>query len=253
MMTNNERYIIGNWKLYLGAAESVRVAKRLAQTFRFWPVPGTHVAVCPTMPVLAKTYDVLIGSRLELGCQDVGLGTQGPMTGDVAVRDLADIGCTYALVGHSERRAAGDDEALVKKKLLAAAAGGLVPVLFVGERNARKRLSLTLRIIRKQLRSALSGFRFKKLLVVYEPVWAVSRFGKGTPCPAAYAFAIAEGVGAILQKMRREKNVTLLYGGSVDKTNILSYADGTHFRGAVVGNASTNVDEYVTLVKHVST
>lgn len=251
----NDLYIIGNWKLYLGAAESVRLAKRLAQTFRFWPMPHVHVAVCPSFPVLAKAYDVMIGSRLALGCQDVGLGHEGPMTGAVSAADLAEVGCAYAIVGHSERRAAGDDDEVVKQKFIAAHAAGLMPVLCVGERTSGKRAAAALRFIKKQLQAVLVGTRGKKVLVVYEPVWAISTFGKGKPCPPAYAAAIADGIRTILHGLRNDndKHASLIYGGSVDKTNIRSYTDREHFHGALVGNASTKLDEYVTLVKHIST
>lgn len=249
----NDVFIIGNWKLYLDANESVRLAKKLSHTFRFWPVPGVHVAVCPSYPVLAKTYDTIIGSRLELGSQDVGLGNDGPMTGDVSASDLRSIGCDYAIVGHSERRAHGETDAVVRQKLSTSTLAGLIPVLCVGEKTSGKRVGAALRFLTKQLKAAVSGTRPKKLLLAYEPVWAVSSYGKGKPCPPAYAFAVAEGLKKLLERLRLHRAAALLYGGSVDAENILSYVDREHFSGALVGSASTKLEEYVSMVKQIST
>ncbi len=163
-----------------------------------------------------------------------------------SAQTLQHLGSRYVIVGHSESRKAGDTDAIVARKLARALAAGLTPVLCVGEPLAVRRRGAHVAFVRKQLRGALRGVQSERVFIVYEPVWAISKAGKGTPCPPREAFAMERALRPVLSR-----STILLYGGSVTPDTIRSYVDDRHFRGALVGHASTTAAGLAEMAKAI--
>lgn len=243
------RTIVANWKLYLTPRESAVVARRLMKRLPR-STRSALTVVLPSTSALAAVADVVRGTRVKLGSQNIDLATSGAATGQVSARDAKELGCAYALVGHSERRKEGETDALIKEKLGVAADEGLTPILCVGETARQRKAGAAIRTVVGQLKKTLTGWQGGKLVVAYEPVWAISKAGRGAAASPDVAFAMARVVRAALKKLlkARASRVHLLYGGSVTARTVRQYVDGTHFQGALVGFASTKADECAKMV-----
>lgn len=238
-----KKYLIANWKGYLDARQSRKVAATLCSI----RIPRAVTAiVCPSDSALADVTKVLHGSSIQIGSQNIDL------TGRRSVRAAKDLGCRYVIVGHSSRRASGETDAMIARKLNLVERSGLTPILCVGESAKQHKAGQTNAVIEKQLSRVLKTFHGKQLIIAYEPVWAISVAGKGIACPPSTAFATAGHIRAFFRKKFPRLRVTLLYGGSVSSTNIAQYVDGKHFVGALVGFASTKPAEVKAMLRALS-
>lgn len=242
------RLLIANWKSHKTLGEARDFARALVGRVR--PPTALRLVVCPPFTALATLGEALRGVA-ELGAQDLSPHEEGAHTGEVAARHLVDVGCSYALVGHSERRAAGEDDALVATKLGRALEAGLHPVLCVGETAEERASGRAEAVVSTQLGRALrdvSPVQLRDVVVAYEPRWAI---GKGvTPTP--------DEIGAILEHVRESlrqsapevaERVSVLYGGSVKPQNagpILGLAD---CNGALVGGASLDAELFAGILE----
>lgn len=235
------RLVIANWKMQL----TVRDAVHLALTLRHSRLASqSRLVLCPSFTALSAVSRVLHGSPIELGAQNLATVAKGAVTGEVSARDLKLLGCRFVIVGHSDRRAFGETNAQIRQKVLLALATGLTPVLCVGERRAEPRRGDSLPAVRQQLQPAVSGLTLsqrRRLLIAYEPVWAIS---PGGPIAPRQAFAVAEAIWRWLGG----KPPPLIYGGSVASANINDFLDGTHFSGVLVGKASLTARSLISLV-----
>ncbi|MBU2103770.1 triose-phosphate isomerase [Patescibacteria group bacterium] len=240
--------IIGNWKAYI---ESATKAKALVASAKRLSVKSTHELVhAPAYPYIGMFSGV---KGIILAAQDVSETTGGAQTGEVAAGQLADLGVTYVLAGHSERRAQGESNAVILEKVRHIFAHGMIPVLCIGERE-RDTDALYLKEVRQQISSvveALSSKERLQLVIAYEPVWAIGK----TEADAITAGDLAEMVLYIRKILsdfipgRANAKVRVLYGGSVDAGNIRMLASGTGVEGFLVGRASTDVTTFSGLVK----
>lgn len=241
-----QRYLFGNWKLYLSVAESIAIAQHIRTKTTL-----LHVVFFPSQLALQTIASILHTSQFHVGAQNIDVVSSGAATGKICPFDAKSAGVDYALVGHSEMRAAGDSDSVVADKLRAAAKAKLIPVLCVGEPR-KQTIRSAQAFVARQLRTALKGWKGKKLFVAYEPVWAISKAGKATPCSAEYA----KSMGAFLRNEVRKlhPNVTphMLYGGNANSKNIADYVDGTHFEGVLSGFASTKLGELRDMAKAIS-
>jgi len=248
----------GNWKMNLDHQQAIATVQKLAWALR----DGKHdfdaveVAVLPPFTDLRSVQTLVDADKLAIvyGAQDVSQHTSGAYTGEVSPQFLAKLGCTYAVVGHSERRQYhGEDEAVTNAKVKSALAHGLVPILCVGEelevREAGEHTAHTLR----QLDGGLEGLTAEQvagLVIAYEPVWAI---GTGVVCSPEDAQAMAAAVRSRLAELYDQATadaVRILYGGSVKSSNVAAIMDLPDVDGALVGGASLDPEEFAKIVRY---
>jgi len=245
-MTETRRLIAGNWKMNGLMADGLARAKalrsRAMRTRRGLP----EIALCPPATLLAAVGRVLAGSPIALGAQDCHQAEKGAHTGDIAAPMLAELGCRYVIVGHSERRSNhGETDATVKAKAEAALAAGLTPIVCLGESAAQRRAGEHLAVIAGQIKHSLPANATEaNTVVAYEPVWAI---GTGlTPTPADIEQAHRHlglqlaGLGA--------GGVRILYGGSANAGNAKTILAVAGVGGLLVGGASLDAEAFWTMV-----
>lgn len=236
--------VVANWKMNGSLASN---SERLQSFLARWKgVHQAEVAVCPPAVYLSQAAELLAQSNVGIGAQDVSAADEGAYTGEVSGGMLADIGCQYALVGHSERREYhGETDALVAKKFVAAQRHNLTPVLCVGETLAQREADETLVVVGEQLKAVvdLAGRNaVASAVVAYEPVWAIGTGLTATPEQAQEVHAyIREQLGSI------GAGVRILYGGSVKPTNAEELFSQNDIDGALVGGASLNSDDFYSI------
>ena len=241
--------IAGNWKLHNTLAQSGELAQaihqRTAQT-------TAEVVVAPVFTALTTVAQALRGSHVGLSAQDVYFQDKGAFTGQVSAPLLKDVGCTYCIVGHSERRQFfGETDETVRKKLRALLAVGITPILCVGESLEQREQGATIGVAVGQIAAGLAGFEssaLSKLVIAYEPVWAI---GTGKTATPADAQSVHAAIRAYLQHERGEafaQATRVLYGGSVKADNAQELLRQPDIDGALVGGASLVADQFVAIV-----
>ncbi len=205
------------------------------------------VAIAPPFTALAQVNLRLQGSAIALAGQNMYWEQSGAFTGEISAPMLADAGCTYVILGHSERRERfGETDAGVNRKARAALANGLTPIVCVGETGDERDAGEALARVVSQARAALDGLGrdgAAKVVMAYEPVWAI---GTGKNCDADDA---DEVMGAIRASVDGLQNVRIIYGGSMKAENVASYACKTNIDGGLVGGASLDPIAFATLVR----
>lgn len=235
---------LGNWKMNGGqTANSALLVALLAG----WNASsGRSMGVCVPFPYLGQARDVLAGSAISWGAQDVSRHAAGAFTGEVSAGMLAEFGCRFTLVGHSERRQMhGETDDVVAAKAVAALNGGLTPILCVGETLAERDAGLTQSVVRRQFDAVASvlGERIALTALAYEPVWAI-----GTGCTASPAQA--QAVHAFLRQRLAAAgagDVRVLYGGSVKAANAAELFAMPDIDGGLVGGASLDANEFLAI------
>ncbi len=238
-----KKLVIGNWKLHGSLARN----QALLHGFRdLGSAVGVDVAVCPPFPYIQQVAGLLCDSSVSVGAQDLSPFREGPYTGEVAGEMLADLGCKWVIVGHSERRGGfGDTDAVVAAKVCAALEAGLTPVLCVGESQEQRVSGAAEAVVAAQLESVVSavGFgAFSDLIVAYEPIWAIGTGLTATPDQAqSMHFFIRnclQRFGVDAQRLR------ILYGGSVNAGNAARLFEEMDIDGALVGGASLVLESF---------
>ncbi|MDH4258898.1 MAG: triose-phosphate isomerase [Gammaproteobacteria bacterium] len=235
--------VAGNWKMHGSRAEAGRLVDELIAAGA-----GTaEVVICPPFVYLPDVGRRLHGNAIMLGAQDVCAEDIGAHTGEVSAAMLADVGCRFVIVGHSERRALyGEDDALVARKFAAVLRHGLVPILCVGETLQEREQGITNGVVTRQLEAVLgvAGIAaFAAAIVAYEPVWAI---GTGRTATAGQA----QEVHALIRGRIAEKDATIaaslrvLYGGSVKASNAAELFANPDVDGGLIGGASLKADEF---------
>jgi len=246
----NRPVFAGNWKLFGSLAES----RALAAGVREGTASETacDIVVAPSFTALTAVAEVLAGSPIGVAGQDCYWEAKGAFTGQVAPAQLKDAGCRYVILGHSERRQYfGETDEWVNKKTKAALAAGLLPIVCIGETLAERDGNQTLARVASQLDLALRGLTdddLRRVLLAYEPVWAI---GTGRTATPAQAEEVHSFIRAELQKRTPAVAgaLPLLYGGSVKPDNITALMAEPNVDGALVGGASLTVDSFVRIVK----
>jgi triosephosphate isomerase len=239
--------IAGNWKMNLTRAESVALAKAVAEGVG--NATNYEAAVFPVSLYVDAVSQVLKGSKVAWGTQNLLPENPGAFTGEICAPMLVDLGCKYVILGHSERRTLfGETDAAVNKKTLAALAAGIRPIVCVGELLAERQGGQTAAVIRKQFEGSLAGLtedQARQIVIAYEPVWAIGTGLTATP-------AQAEEVHADLRKLLAERynqtlsqEVRILYGGSVKPSNAAELLSQPNVDGALVGGASLKAADFL--------
>ncbi len=245
------KYLIaGNWKMNLNRAECVELAAALAREFSS-PV-AADIAICPPSVYLDAVGSLTSSSGVGLGAQNMYHESDGAFTGEISASMLLDVGCTYVILGHSERRALMDEtDGQINAKTLAALASGLTPIVCVGESLEQRESNRTAEVVRSQFEGSLSGVseeEIVKTVIAYEPVWAIGTGKVATP-------EQAEEVHADLRKMLENRynsviadQVRILYGGSVKPDNAAELMAQANVDGALVGGASLKAESFSAIV-----
>jgi len=242
--------VAGNWKMHKVPSEA-RVW--FAELKRLLPPLQSEVALLPAYPMLPAAKEVFSGSQVAYGAQDVSAHREGAYTGEGSARMLADLGCRYAIVGHSERRRYhGETDALVAEKARRLLEEGLTPILCVGEPLAVREKGEAVPYTLAQLQGSLEGVEPPSpdaLVIAYEPVWAIGTGKNATPEDAeamhrAIRQALAERYGEGFA-MR----VRILYGGSVNPTNFAQLLSMPNVDGGLVGGASLELESFLALLR----
>ena len=240
--------IAGNWKMNTTIQEAVALAEGIKAGLE--AVNGIQKAVCPPFVSLAAVAEVLRGTSVRVGAQNMYHAEKGAYTGEVSPSMLKDI-CQLVIIGHSERRSLfGETNEMINRKLMAADAIGLRPILCVGEQLDEREQGRAEAVVEGQLRGGLVGLSSAEdLVVAYEPVWAIGTGRAATPDIAQETMGRMRTVLASLFDKKAASNVPLLYGGSVTADNVTEFMREMDVDGALVGGASLDADSFVELVR----
>lgn len=240
--------VAGNWKLN-GSRESIQsLVSGLLEGMSH--VNDAEVLVCPSFVYISDVAQQLAGSAIQFGAQDVAKEEAGAYTGEVAVSMLKDIGCTYTIVGHSERRAIfGDSDKIVAEKFAAAQRGGVTPILCVGELLEEREAGNTEAVVERQLQAVIDLVGVAALensVIAYEPVWAI---GTGKTASPEQAQDVHAFIRSWMQKAdaRIADKVRILYGGSVKAANAKELFSQKDIDGGLIGGASLAADEFINI------
>ncbi len=240
--------IAGNWKMYKTATEGAALARELCQ--RLGSGGGVEVAVCPPFPALAAVGMALQGSGIALGAQDMHWEKEGAFTGAVSAGMLLHVGCRFVILGHSERRQHfGETDASVQRKVRAALAAGLTPIVCVGETLTERDGGQTLAVVARQVRAALDGLTgadLSRLILAYEPVWAI---GTGRTATPEQAQDVHRALRRLLGELGGGSATRILYGGSVKAENAAALLRESDIDGALVGGASLVAEQFARIVE----
>jgi len=245
-------FIAGNWKMYKTIEEAKELAKGLKDAIG-GDCGNYCVAICPPFTSLRDVYGVIKDCPIKLGAQDVYWEREGAFTGEVSAEMLRDAGCSFVIIGHSERRKYfGESNESVNKKIKAALFFNLTPIVCVGETLRQRQAGETLSVVEDHVRGALAGMESQggmKIVIAYEPVWAI---GTGVNATAQQAEEVHSYIRNLLKQMYSDevsKNLLILYGGSVKPSNIQELIKEEDIDGALVGGASLKVDSFMEIVK----
>jgi triosephosphate isomerase len=250
-MSGRRPLIAGNAKMHLDRESLTRLLDAVGRDLERNP-PRCEVAYCPPFPLLAAAAGSTAGSTIALGGQNMHWESAGAFTGEVSARMLAEAGCRYVILGHSERRTLfGETDAAVARKTAAAQAAGLVPIVCVGESESDRDGGGTEAVLTAQVRGSLAGIAPARgeIVVAYEPVWAIGTGRNATPDQAQAAHAhLREELARILGP-EAAAGIRILYGGSVKPENAGSLLRCRDIDGALVGGASLEPHSFLGIVR----
>ncbi len=243
--------VAGNWKMNKTIAETTVLLNALRPALD--EIQGVTSVVCPPFSSLPVAAQLLQGSHVGLGAQNMHWEEKGAFTGELAPNMVAEL-CQYVILGHSERRQYfGETDATVNKKIKAALAHGLVPIFCIGENLAEFEANQTTEVVRRQVTGGLEGLtgdQVRGIVVAYEPIWAI---GTGKAATAAQANSVigvsVRGTIADLYGEAVASAVRIQYGGSTTAKNMEEYMQQAEIDGALVGGASLKPEEFIDMVR----
>ncbi len=246
-------FVAGNWKMNTDSRSSVELAQAVVSGSAGVAREKVTVAVIPPFVYLSSVVRAVSASGVAVGAQDVYFESKGAFTGEISPGMLKDVGCTYVLCGHSERRhVLGETDELVGKKVTAALSGGLLPILCVGELLAERDAGQTEQVVERHLRTGLAGLSAEKMSAVtiaYEPVWAIGTGRTATPQQAQEVHGFIRGLLARMYDKALAEETRLQYGGSVKGDNAKELMQQPDVDGLLVGGASLKADEFVRIIQ----
>ena len=241
------RVMAGNWKMYKTARQAEETIRTLAGLVR--DAQGVEVVICPPFTALPAAVEAARGTGIGIGAQDCHWEKEGAYTGEVAASMIADLGCSYCIVGHSERRQHfGDTDEMVNRKVKAVLAAGLRPIMCVGETLAEREAGRTFAVVETQVLDGLAGFPVserERLVIAYEPVWAI---GTGKTATRQQAQEVHRLIRDQLSEVLGTEAIHILYGGSVTPDNAATLLAEPDIDGALVGGASLKAGSFLGIV-----
>jgi len=247
------KIIAGNWKMFKTPEESKDLINGIKAKLTF-PLGSTKVIVCPPFTSLCTVHDLLTGTGLSLGAQNMYLEDEGAFTGEISPAMLRAVGCTYVILGHSERRQYfGETNEFINKKARKALSSGLTPIICVGETLEQREKNITDQIVTTQVKGVLKEIdsaNVEKLIIAYEPIWAIGTGKTATPAQAQDVhLLIRKTIGQSYSWATAEK-VTIQYGGSVKPENSRELLSQPDIDGALVGGACLKADSFLAIVEN---
>lgn len=248
--------IAGNWKMYLDRASAMELAEGVKNESK--KVDRAELAVCPPTAYLDAVAGVVAGSKVALGAQNMYHEAEGDFTGETSTAMLCDFGCKYVILGHSERRhtiGKGETDEEVNEKVRAALGAGLIPIVCLGERLPQREAGETLDVVRRQFDGSLAGLsaeQMDRIVIAYEPVWAIGSGKVATPEQAEEVHFHLRNIIAERYNQGVAQSVRILYGGSVKPDNADGLLGQDDIDGALVGTASRKVDTFMGVVAGLS-
>jgi len=246
-------FVAGNWKMNTNSQTGVELVERIASESVEASSQSVTVAVCPPFVYLQSVTKALSSSNIAVGAQDIYFEPEGAFTGEISVSMLKDVGCTYCLCGHSERRhVIGEPDELINKKVAAAVSGGLLPILCVGELLEEREASQTNDVVTRHVKKGLAGLsaeKIKAVTIAYEPVWAI---GTGLTATPDQAQEVHDFIRKLLGQMYDERlaeEIRILYGGSVKPGNSADLMSQKDIDGLLVGGASLKADDFLAIIQ----
>jgi triosephosphate isomerase len=240
------KLVVGNWKMHGSRAANAQLLAGLKEAGPW----NADVAVCVPFPYIAETALALTGTAIAYGSQDCSAHEQGAYTGEVSSAMLADIGCRYAIVGHSERRAYhAESDQLVADKAKAALAHGVTPIVCVGETRAEREAGQTEVVVKRQLAAVIHtlGHCCGEMVVAYEPVWAIGTGLTATPEQAQAVHAVLRA--QLHAATDRSAIMRILYGGSVKADNATELFAQADIDGGLIGGASLKSADFAAICR----
>lgn len=239
--------IAGNWKMYKDVNEAVELANGIKR--EAYDVGNVEVVICPPAADLGDVGEMLVESNIKMGGQNCFWEQEGAYTGEISAKMLKSVGCTYVIIGHSERRKYfGETNETVNKKIKSAIDTGLIPIMCVGETLEEREAGKTIDVVKDQVTGGLKGFDegyLETLVIAYEPVWAI---GTGKTATPDQAQEVQGMIRNLLKEMYSEtfsSSRRILYGGSVKPENIEELMKEEDIDGGLIGGASLKSDGFV--------
>lgn len=242
--------IAANWKMHKNLSETEEYGQKLLTL-----LPASlevEVVICPPFTGLQVLSRTLEKSAVQIGAQNLFWENSGAYTGEISAPMLVDCGCSYVIVGHSERRHLMDEsDASINRKLKAALKDSLIPIFCVGETLPERQKNMARQVVKEQLGRGLAEVNLAdgKIVIAYEPVWAIGTGINANPDDAQEMIAFIRETLAGLYSPELAQSISILYGGSVKPDNIADFMDKKDIDGALVGGASLNADDFARIVR----
>ncbi len=249
MARERRRLLVANWKMHFVRAQALEYLKVFRERVR--EVRTTELVFAPPFTLLETVGRALYGTSIKLAAQDLFHEREGAFTGEISPLMLKDLGCSYVIVGHSERRRIfGETDELIHKKLKAALDAELVPILCVGETLEERRAGKTHTVLETQIRGALEWLALSEdFVIAYEPVWAIGTGVNAEPTEAEASARFIRELLAQLFNTQIAKKIRILYGGSVKPENFEGFLCQPNIDGALVGGASLNPEAFARMAQ----
>nr|WP_297286546.1 triose-phosphate isomerase [uncultured Brachyspira sp.] len=248
------KLIAGNWKMNNTNKEALELVKQLKDLVK--DVKDRDIMIAPTFTCLSDVNNAIKGSNIKLGAQNLYFEEKGAFTGQISADMLLNVGCEYVIVGHSEcRDIFGERDELINKKVKRALDKNLVPVLCVGEHLEEREKGITSDIVSSQVKEAFKGLseaEAKKVVIAYEPVWAIGTGKTATPQDADDVHKTIRDTLKSIYNENVSEGMIILYGGSVNEKNADDLLNMPNIDGALVGGASLVADKFARIVNYIA-
>jgi len=243
--------VAANWKMNTNPIEAVNLVMSMKPLLG--PVLGLEKVICPPFISIVPIHSVLKDSGIKIGAQNLYYKEKGAFTGEISPSMLVGL-CEYVILGHSERRQYFyETNEIVNKKVIAALKAGLKPILCVGENLTEYEVGKSKEVVEKQLKASLKDVDISgSIVIAYEPIWAIGTGKAATGDRANYVIGVIRKILAGLSNDETAQNVRIIYGGSVTADNIKEFINQPEIDGGLVGGASLNVDQFISIVKQTA-
>jgi triosephosphate isomerase len=245
--------IAGNWKMHLTVTEAVELATQLAQVAD--EHPDRDVMIAPPFTALDAVGKAVAGSKINISSQNIGWELQGAFTGEISPVMLQDVGCSMAIMGHSERRQIfGETDEMINKRFLCAIENNIIPVFCIGETLEEREAGATFSILEDQVNKGLancSAGMLSKSVIAYEPVWAIGTGKTATKEQAQEVHAFLRDLLSNKYEKSVAQKIRILYGGSVKPENVDDLMAQPDIDGALVGGAALKFESFARIIKYI--
>ena len=244
--------IAGNWKMNNTIGQTIELANGLKRNL--YDVESVEIVICPPFTALADASEIITESNIKLGAQNMHYEDKGAFTGEASGLMLKDLGCEYVILGHSERRQYfSETNEMVNKKVKAALKHNLTPIVCVGEKIEERKANKAFDVVRDHITNSLKDLskeELQKVIVAYEPVWAIGTGLTASPQQAQEIHSFIRKLLSEISDQQTAQNITIQYGGSVKPDNIEELMKENDIDGALVGGASLKEESFIQLIRN---